>query len=132
MKLRFVFALLVLFCTTSLFAQGYKDGVEYYKVNQFEKAKILLNRNLNNADTDKALAYYYLGQVAMARSEEHTSELQSHLQISYAVFCLKKKTFLMIRRPPRSTLFPSRRSSDLVCVPKCAAGFCMTPQRKRL
>ena len=40
------------------------------------------------------------------RSEEHTSELQSHEPISYAVFCLKKKIFLMIRRPPRSTLFP--------------------------
>src|SRR3546814_3636887 len=26
------------------------------------------------------------------RSEEHTSELQSLLRISYAVFCLKKKT----------------------------------------
>src|SRR3546814_9714203 len=26
------------------------------------------------------------------RSEEHTSELQSPLRISYAVFCLKKKT----------------------------------------
>ena len=26
------------------------------------------------------------------RSEEHTSELQSHSRISYAVFCLKKKT----------------------------------------
>src|SRR6187200_1486425 len=63
------------------------------------------------------------------RSEEHTSELQSPDTISYAVFCLKKKTngaelaaevrhihidvvglsavwffFLMIRRPPRSTL----------------------------
>src|SRR6056300_1627160 len=84
------------------------------------------------------------------RSEEHTSELQSHSEISYAVFCLKKKKahhpapdlagqvhgapadttagvqhpvvvgvagapgehvvlvhvffFLMIRRPPRSTL----------------------------
>src|SRR3546814_1910665 len=25
------------------------------------------------------------------RSEEHTSELQSHMRISYAVFCLKKK-----------------------------------------
>src|SRR6056300_1426394 len=25
------------------------------------------------------------------RSEEHTSELQSHSEISYAVFCLKKK-----------------------------------------
>src|SRR3546814_5369632 len=27
---------------------------------------------------------------AMARSEEHTSELQSLMRISYAVFCLKK------------------------------------------
>src|SRR3546814_7346491 len=29
---------------------------------------------------------------AAARSEEHTSELQSLMRISYAVFCLKKKT----------------------------------------
>ena len=29
---------------------------------------------------------------ALKRSEEHTSELQSHSFISYAVFCLKKKT----------------------------------------
>src|SRR3546814_9699641 len=29
---------------------------------------------------------------AMLRSEEHTSELQSLMRISYAVFCLKKKT----------------------------------------
>src|SRR3546814_2117786 len=29
--------------------------------------------------------------VAFARSEEHTSELQSLMRISYAVFCLKKK-----------------------------------------
>src|SRR5210317_73372 len=85
-----------------------------------------------------------------ARSEEHTSELQSHSEISYAVFCLKKKKdqtkvqlfgselpvqrrseslrlallfqlaslllsllflflffFLMIRRPPRSTPYPT-------------------------
>src|SRR3546814_10248438 len=27
-----------------------------------------------------------------SRSEEHTSELQSLMRISYAVFCLKKKT----------------------------------------
>src|SRR3546814_1542334 len=32
------------------------------------------------------------GRVArLARSEEHTSELQSLMRISYAVFCLKKK-----------------------------------------
>src|SRR3546814_1001698 len=29
---------------------------------------------------------------AMTRSEEHTSELQSLMRISYAVFCLKKQT----------------------------------------
>src|SRR3546814_3936865 len=30
-------------------------------------------------------------RVFLARSEEHTSELQSLMRISYAVFCLKKK-----------------------------------------
>src|SRR3546814_10310834 len=30
--------------------------------------------------------------VLLRRSEEHTSELQSLMRISYAVFCLKKKT----------------------------------------
>src|SRR3546814_1487791 len=30
--------------------------------------------------------------IAYTRSEEHTSELQSLMRISYAVFCLKKKT----------------------------------------
>src|SRR3546814_8666910 len=34
------------------------------------------------------LAFYLL---AISRSEEHTSELQSLMRISYAVFCLKKK-----------------------------------------
>src|SRR3546814_4221926 len=31
-------------------------------------------------------------ETVRARSEEHTSELQSLMRISYAVFCLKKKT----------------------------------------
>src|SRR3546814_10728857 len=30
-------------------------------------------------------------RISQARSEEHTSELQSLMRISYAVFCLKKK-----------------------------------------
>ena len=34
----------------------------------------------------------YLARKMNGRSEEHTSELQSHSFISYAVFCLKKKT----------------------------------------
>src|SRR3546814_9947685 len=32
------------------------------------------------------------------RSEEHTSELQSLMRISYAVFCLKKKMSLIAKR----------------------------------
>src|SRR3546814_10426290 len=32
------------------------------------------------------------GDRHVGRSEEHTSELQSLMRISYAVFCLKKKT----------------------------------------
>src|SRR3546814_1811581 len=32
-----------------------------------------------------------LGHAVWCRSEEHTSELQSLMRISYAVFCLKKK-----------------------------------------
>src|SRR3546814_2440855 len=32
--------------------------------------------------------------VALCRSEEHTSELQSLMRISYAVFCLKTKTII--------------------------------------
>src|SRR3546814_9929125 len=33
------------------------------------------------------------------RSEEHTSELQSLMRISYAVFCLKKKTTTNNKKP---------------------------------
>src|SRR3546814_2647929 len=49
-----------------------------------------------------------LGVEARPRSEEHTSELQSLMRISYAVFCLKKKkqatlhtiTYNSIRQSP--------------------------------
>src|SRR3546814_6267740 len=35
---------------------------------------------------------FYGPKIEYHRSEEHTSELQSLMRISYAVFCLKKKT----------------------------------------
>src|SRR3546814_5999105 len=35
--------------------------------------------------------FLILGLIPFVRSEEHTSELQSLMRISYAVFCLKKK-----------------------------------------
>src|SRR3546814_10322700 len=38
------------------------------------------------------LPFYHVAPYRPGRSEEHTSELQSLMRISYAVFCLKKKT----------------------------------------
>src|SRR3546814_1641421 len=45
------------------------------------------------------------------RSEEHTSELQSLMRISYAVFCLKKKRYTM--KHSDYTCHKSKYSSDL-------------------
>src|SRR3546814_3539544 len=36
--------------------------------------------------------HFYEFRITHPRSEEHTSELQSLMRISYAVFCLKKNT----------------------------------------
>src|SRR3546814_2511634 len=51
------------------------------------------------SEDDKAAAHHHgscqgeqVGEPEKERSEEHTSELQSLMRISYAVFCLKKKT----------------------------------------
>src|SRR3546814_7279428 len=39
---------------------------------------------------DRVLCVRFNGRLFQGRSEEHTSELQSLMRISYAVFCLKK------------------------------------------
>src|SRR3546814_2943513 len=47
---------------------------------------------LPNIRTEDAhMNRYHKTALTVARSEEHTSELQSLMRISYAVFCLKKK-----------------------------------------
>lgn len=50
--------------------QGYKDGIEYYKAGQFDNAKEILERTLNDSPTDKALACYYLGQTRLAQGDK--------------------------------------------------------------
>src|SRR3546814_4720185 len=47
-------------------------------------------RSLDSPGLDETSHRLYLQPIA-SRSEEHTSELQSLMRISYAVFCLKKK-----------------------------------------
>src|SRR3546814_10422973 len=47
----------------------------------------------------------YASRGRTSRSEEHTSELQSLMRISYAVFCLKKKTTsLQTKKPTKETI----------------------------
>jgi len=66
MKRKFFFASLILMGASLVTnAQGYKDGIEYYKVDRLDNAKELLERNLNAPATDKAEAFYYLGQIAL-------------------------------------------------------------------
>src|SRR3546814_10353204 len=59
---------------------------------QIENKLGRLEELLNNADhTSANLLGIEPGIFGEKRSEEHTSELQSLMRISYAVFCLKKK-----------------------------------------
>src|SRR3546814_6613740 len=48
--------------------------------------------DVSNMDTSMAPCQDF-DNFANGRSEEHTSELQSLMRISYAVFCLKKKNY---------------------------------------
>src|SRR3546814_2954865 len=59
-------------------------------------ARLIVNRaafKLRSAEVP-ALVERFRQAVGDARSEEHTSELQSLMRISYAVFCLKKNKIL--------------------------------------
>src|SRR3546814_10233442 len=49
-----------------------------------------------SASGETAIIESPLFGAARSRSEEHTSELQSLMRISYAVFCLKKKTLKQV------------------------------------
>src|SRR3546814_9718098 len=47
-----------------------------------------------------------------ARSEEHTSELQSLMRISYAVFCLKKKKQKLTNKHRHNTKYHTQRTPN--------------------
>src|SRR3546814_4665738 len=48
------------------------------------------------------------------RSEEHTSELQSLMRISYAVFCLKKKNIKHNRHVQDITRIKNARDTEII------------------
>ena len=69
MKLRFLFSLM-LGATLAANAQGgYQDGVDNYNAGRLDVAKVILNNTINDASTDKAVAYYYLGDIAYSEGD---------------------------------------------------------------
>src|SRR3546814_6294995 len=72
------------------------EGIQKYRVNVFESVPIVFQlllgvKNLASYDTSSMKIAAMMGTSIPVRSEEHTSELQSLMRISYAVFCLKNK-----------------------------------------
>lgn len=55
--------------TLGAYAQSHVEGQEYYKADQMANAKDLLNRALGNAGTNKAVANYYLGMIALSENQ---------------------------------------------------------------
>src|SRR3546814_3387503 len=69
------------------------------------KPAIAVGTDLLYASISKAFGVTLHGRNgSVDRSEEHTSELQSLMRISYAVFCLKKKTQETKKQVSRTTL----------------------------
>src|SRR3546814_15471261 len=60
--------------------------IEVTKLSPLVKNKVISEVQLKSAEAAKLAAE---ANVAQARSEEHTSELQSIMRTSYAFFCLK-------------------------------------------
>ncbi len=68
MKFKLLFSLL-LGSALTVAAEGYVDGVEYFRADQPEEAEIILTNTLSQPQTDQATAYYYLGQIALQKGD---------------------------------------------------------------
>src|SRR3546814_4854073 len=72
-----------------------RNGLRRSMASCSTPTKGFLTRLLHNeAGNTLAIVAAAIFPLAGMRSEEHTSELQSLMRISYAVFCLKKKKML--------------------------------------
>lgn len=58
----------------SLAQGGYQDGVDYYNADRFDKAKTILEKTLNEPGTDKAVSYFYLGELALRDGDVATAK----------------------------------------------------------
>src|SRR3546814_8952838 len=84
-----------LFPYTTLFRS--EDGLVIGSVFQRMRAERLRVANELRAQGSEISETIRSSADRQQRSEEHTSELQSLMRISYAVFCLKKKIQLLLK-----------------------------------
>src|SRR3546814_4737699 len=93
---------------TSLFRSGGREKVQHqgtFNANPASAAAGVTTLKLIETTDACARANAYGAELrsglnAVFRSEEHTSELQSLMRISYAVFCLKKTTIAAATQQP--------------------------------
>src|SRR3546814_690369 len=75
---------------------AYRGGKAFVEKMQMSESPLFSDYWKPERTSEKGVtvneAEAYPGYTLYSRSEEHTSELQSLMRISYAVFCLKKKT----------------------------------------
>ncbi|MDE7412147.1 MAG: tetratricopeptide repeat protein [Paramuribaculum sp.] len=63
MKLKLVFSLMFGAALAASAQGGYQDGVDNYNAGRPDVAKVILDNTLNDASTDKAVSYFYLGSI---------------------------------------------------------------------
>ncbi len=78
MKFKALFSFCLAAGALSSVAQTHVEGVEYFKADQFDNARELLERNLPNKATDKAVANFYLGLIALQDGD--TSKAKSYFE----------------------------------------------------
>src|SRR3546814_10017181 len=81
-------------CTSYMFSSFSLSDIPGADEEFRSRARDLAASAVANMPMDRR-ARSWMGFDAEFRSEEHTSELQSLMRISYAVFCLKKKKYNM-------------------------------------
>ena len=63
-----ILSLVLMAGATSLFADNNDKGIDYYKAGMYSYAKKALFENIQSGKTDKAEAYYYLGEIYAAEN----------------------------------------------------------------
>src|SRR3546814_411861 len=82
----------VIFCSFSEAVQNHPHLIKRYLGSVVPYTDNFFAALNSSVFTDGSFCFIPKGVRCPMRSEEHTSELQSLMRISYAVFCLKKKT----------------------------------------